>query len=438
MLSPGALTTLEIEKPAAGGRMIARAEGLVVLVAGAIPGERVQARITRIGKGVAYADTVTVDGASDDRRDPFVDPFCAGCLYAHISYLRQLDLKRDVILDALARIGRIEWPERLTVEASPESGYRMRARLHVRSGRAGFFREGTHDLCDAGATRQLIPESIDAVNRLIGLLGNGGIQNVLEMEISENVDGSERAIHLVVGSVGQVRALTSLDAANRLERLEGISGVTVGMAAAGFGARDAAAHRIDLVSGDAFVHDTIRVGSSAVRLRRHVMSFFQGNRFLLEPLVAHVVGSIHLDGPLTDLYAGVGLFASCAAAAHPISLTAVEGDRIAADDLQANLAPLGERAETIQLPVETFLKRERQPPRTLIVDPPRTGMSREAMDGVLRLKAPRVVYVSCDVATLARDARRLIDVGYAIRDVKAFDLFPNTPHVETVVRFDLP
>jgi 23S rRNA (uracil1939-C5)-methyltransferase len=74
----------------------------------------------------------------------------------------------------------------------------------------------------------------------------------------------------------------------------------------------------------------------------------------------------------------------------------------------------------------------------LIVDPPRTGMSREALDGVIRIRAPRVIYVSCDVATLARDSRRLVDAGYAIQCADAFDLFPNTPHVETVVVFDGP
>jgi 23S rRNA (uracil1939-C5)-methyltransferase len=85
--------------------------------------------------------------------------------------------------------------------------------------------------------------------------------------------------------------------------------------------------------------------------------------------------------------------------------------------------------------VEMFATRTRQTPSTLIVDPPRTGMSKEALAGILRMWAGKVVYVSCDVATLARDTRRLVDAGYEIRDITAFDLFPNTPHVETVIVF---
>jgi 23S rRNA (uracil1939-C5)-methyltransferase len=86
--------------------------------------------------------------------------------------------------------------------------------------------------------------------------------------------------------------------------------------------------------------------------------------------------------------------------------------------------------------VEDFLRDPPGRPGAVIVDPPRTGLSREALDGVMRLHAPRIVYVSCDVATLARDARRLVEGGYGLARVDSFDLFPNTPHVETVAVFD--
>ena len=106
-LSPGQVVSLAIEKPAAGGRMIARAGGQVVLVAGAIPGEQVRARIERSGKGVAFADTVGVDERSTDRRDAFADPACGGCLLGHIAYDRQLAIKSQVIADAFARIAHL-------------------------------------------------------------------------------------------------------------------------------------------------------------------------------------------------------------------------------------------------------------------------------------------------------------------------------------------
>src|SRR5262252_3806742 len=104
MLRPGDSVALTVEKPAAGGRMIARAGGQVVLVAGAIPGERIQARIERVTKGVAHADTIAIDERSPDRREPFVEPVCGGSLYSYIAYPRQLTLKSEVIADAFRRI----------------------------------------------------------------------------------------------------------------------------------------------------------------------------------------------------------------------------------------------------------------------------------------------------------------------------------------------
>ena len=146
------LLTLDIEKPAAGGRMLARLNGQIVLVWGAIPGERVRARVERSGKGVVFAETVDVLSASPDRRDALGDWRCGGNVLAHVTYERQLHLKSEIIRDAFARIGRMPLEAAPVVTASPEQGYRMRARLHVRGGRIGFMREGSHEICAAGQT----------------------------------------------------------------------------------------------------------------------------------------------------------------------------------------------------------------------------------------------------------------------------------------------
>src|ERR1051325_11599162 len=110
MPAAGDLLALTIANPAAGGRMIARADGLIVLVSGVIPGERVRVAIERVGKGVAYAAPVGIEQPSGDRRTPAGDPLCGGCLFAHIAYPRQLELKAQIIADAFARIGRINLP----------------------------------------------------------------------------------------------------------------------------------------------------------------------------------------------------------------------------------------------------------------------------------------------------------------------------------------
>jgi 23S rRNA (uracil1939-C5)-methyltransferase len=413
MLKSGDIIPVTIEKPAAGGPMIARHDGLVVLVSGAIPGERVQARILRVAKGVAHAAAVTIDEPSPDRRTAAGDPLCGGCLYAHIAYRRQLEIKSQVITDAFARIGRMTLPGVVTVAASPEEGYRMRARLHVRGGRLGFFREGTHDLCDARATRQLLPTTIDALERLMAAIRSIGVDTVREIELSENVDGSERVVHLETSEPIDPRLMV------KLVTVEGLS-------------------------PGPYVTDTIAIGDASLKLRRHVLAFFQGNRFLLRDLVTHVVERVPIGGSVADLYAGVGLFSVAAAVTRAAGVMAVEGDPYAADDLHANGVAAGAKLYTVKGAVEGFtagairmLGRKINGPivETVIVDPPRTGVSPDALAAILDTLAPRIVYVSCDVATLARDARKIVDAGYAIERADAFDLFPNTPHVETVVVF---
>ena len=416
MLTSGQTVPLAIEKPAAGGRMIARVEGQVVLVADAIPGERVQARVERIGKGVVYAQTMSVEERSADRRDPFPDPLCGGCLYSHIAYPRQLELKAQVIADAFKRIGHLELPGAVAVAASPEQGYRMRARFHVRGHRLGFFRENSHEVCDVRATRQLLPATADLLDRLMAAMRSLGLDSVREIELSENVEASERAVFLDSG-------LPIGDAA--LSRMADTGGLTgLGSAWGAF--------------GSPHVSDALPIGGERITLRRHVQAFFQGNRFLLGGLVSHVAGQLPEKGSVLDLYAGVGLFSIAAAVARRASVVAVEGDLFAADDLQANAAAAIGAVTTLRAPVESIgagLSAAGRRFDVVIVDPPRTGLSREALDNALRVRAPRLIYVSCDVATLARDARRIVDDGYVIGRADAFDLFPNTPHVETVVVF---
>jgi 23S rRNA (uracil1939-C5)-methyltransferase len=422
-LVPGGLVPLSIDKPAVGGRMIARHHGRVLLVLGAIPGERVTARIERVAKGVVYAVIDHVEAPSPARRDPGFDLSCGGSLYAHIAYPPQLEIKARVAADAFARLGQIVLPEPIDVAGSPhEHGYRMRARLHVRDGRIGFFREGTHDLCSPRATRQLLPESCDVLDLVSDQLKAAGAGTVREVELSENVDGSGRVVHLESTSPLQEPLL------DRLKQLEHVTGVTSG---GPFG------RGIEMVAGTPYVVDMIRCAKRTVSLRRHVLAFFQGNRFLLQGLATHVAGLVPEAGTVVDLYAGTGLFALVAAATRGARVVAVEGDRVAAADLAVNAAQLdGGTIEPVHQSVEAFTSRSRTAPDVLVVDPPRTGMSRDALDGAVRMRAPRIVYVSCDVATSARDARRLLTAGYALRQVRGFDLFPNTPHVELVSLFE--
>ncbi len=404
--------------------MLARHDGRVVLVSGAVPGERVLARLERATRSMAWADTVEVIEPSEDRRPHACDPACGGAHYAHIRYPRQLQLKADVIVDAFRRIGRIELPQAPVVRASAESGYRLRARLHVRGRRIGFFREASHVVCDPGPTGQLHPDAMPAADALAAGLG-ARLADVDEILIAENVEATERVLHVVPRVSGRLHGLRL-----SVDRLPRVTGVT-----------RAEGLRTVVVDGSARVSDTAAdvFGGSppidpAVTWRRQAGSFFQGNRFLLGALVRRVL-EVGEGERCLDLYAGVGLFA-VALAAHGSRVVAVESDPVSVADLRLNAKAHGARLQVASLAVEAFGGRGEWPRSDVIVlDPPRAGVSPAAMAHLAAAGAPRIVYVSCDPPTLARDGLKLVAAGYELRSIEAFDLFPNTPHVEVVALF---
>ena len=422
-LTVGSVVDVVVEKPVAGGRMIARHEGEIVLVGGAVPGERVTAQVTRAEKRVAFADVVAIAEPSSDRREPSGDLGCGGCVYAHIAYPRQVELKGQIIEDAFRRIGRIPLADRVIVHAGREHAYRMRARFHVRDGRAGFYIEGTHNLCDPRQTRQLRPDSVDVVDAVVAAMQQRAV-TVTSLELSENVPASHRAVHL--------DTVPANGLASALENAVSAAGLT--------GATARASDGVAATAGDPVVTDALATltGDRARDgvLRRHPEAFFQGNRFMIAPLVAAVMDAVPA-GRILDLYAGVGLFAVSLAAAGRGKVTAVEGDPVSGRDLERNAAPFSDALRVSRSSVENYvLQRRAGPPDTVIVDPPRTGMSKEAAEALTRAGAHRIVYVSCDAPTMARDARRLLDAGYRLASLQGFDLFPNTAHVESVGIFE--
>lgn len=414
-LAAGARVTLDVERPVAGGRMLARHEGQVVFVAGAVPGERVLATVERVAKGTVYADTVDVLTPSPDRR-PGVEGRCGGTDYSHIAYPRQLLLKGAVIEDAWRRLARRAPPGPVEVLASPERGYRMRARLHAADGALGFYREGTHRLCDAASTGQLSDDTLAWVERVEAQLRILGVTGLTAVDVVENAEGSERACHLTLAPRTPLDGFTFL--------ADGIAGVSAQVGEGGQGAT--------VLAGQPSVVDHV---GAQVALRHDVRSFFQGNRFLLEPLVQLVLAALP-EGPLLDLYAGTGLFGLSAAAAGRGPVVLVEGDAWSGRDLAANAQPLADRVHVERRGVEAFLASARAGQATWIVDPPRTGLAEPVRRAARRDQPARIVYVSCDVATLARDVKDLVDAGYDVTSLTGVDMFPSTGHVEAVCVLD--
>jgi 23S rRNA (uracil1939-C5)-methyltransferase len=298
----------------------------------------------------------------------------------------------------------------------------MRARLHAHNGRLGFYREGTHSLCNVTQTRQLANSTSEWIAAIDSSLSRDVVTGLAAVELSENVSGAQRACHL------------ELHAGVETARFQPLADGLTGLSAA-----RADRQGVEVLAGRPAVTDTLDVSGQSVTFTRDVRAFFQGNRFLLGRLVEHV-RSLVPPGPVVDLYAGVGLFGLSFAATGTSNVIVVEGDPVSGADLMTNAEPFGDRVRVERRSVEQFvaLARDRKEDltnATTILDPPRTGMTREALAGVSALQPARVVYVSCDVATFARDTRALVDAGYELKELTGVDLFPNTAHVESIALF---
>lgn len=402
-MNPDTPIELSVDRPAQGGRMIARdttqaapkGAGAIVLVSGAIPGERVLARITERRHGVAFADTIEVLEASPDRREPPYDPLCGGNLLAHISYPRQIELKREILADAFRRQARLALEELPPITGSPETGYRMRARLHLTRGRLGFYRERSKDVCDAARTGQLSAGAAAVLTSAAAAL-EPYVDAIEEVVLAENAAATERVLHIAMK-------------AGAPPMPDGVTNAIEGV-----------------LQGDVIDE---RLPGGAV-LQRHAAAFFQANRFLLAPLVTKVCDAAGA-GNIADLFAGVGLFAA-EAASRGAEVIAVESDPVSSRDLAKNISAFGLSARAVTAPVESWLAGRGSVPETVIVDPPRTGLSNEARRRLIDLKPEKLVYVSCDPVTLARDVKEFLGGGYRLSHLEALDLFPNTPHVESI------
>jgi tRNA/tmRNA/rRNA uracil-C5-methylase (TrmA/RlmC/RlmD family) len=295
----------------------------------------------------------------------------------------------------------------------------MRARLHVEGGQVGFYRQASHDLCDAMSSGQLHDGAATPLAGISRAMRDGKISTARVLDLSEDMPGTGRAVQIELDP--EERESGRWDS---VLSIEGVTGVAVSRRG-----------RVLASRGELTVTDNVEVPAGALRVTRQVGAFFQGNRYLLQALVDRLLVAIP-PGPLVDLYAGCGLFGLAHAAAGRGPVDLVENDRLSFTDLKGNAAPMAGTATAHGVDVERFLAASPGlDGQTVLVDPPRTGLSREAAAALAGSKASRIVYLSCDVATLARDARKLADGSFALDAVEIFDLFPMTAHVETLAVF---
>jgi len=386
-----------VEKLIYGGDGLARLDGRVVFAPYVLPGERLRAQAESEKPGLVRARALEVLDAAPERVAPPCPYFgrCGGCHYQHAAYEYQLAVKRTILVEELRRLGKIEPPETLPVVSAEPWGYRNRVQLHVEKGRLGYWESRSHKLCGIDRCPIASPRLNEAMAALCGMLHDPRWPRFIR---SLELFTDERQVQLNVLETERPIARRFFDWC-----AESIAG---------------------LVPGALDYQDRFRVSRN---------SFFQVNRHLTDRLVETAVGSAEGETAL-DLYAGVGLFA-LALGPKFHEVTAVESGSAAVRDLQFNAARAGHaniRAQQNQ--VEEYLAAVEQAPQFVLADPPRAGLGKAVVERLNALGPREIVIVSCDPATLARDLPGLLAAGYRLEEMTLVDLFPQTFHVETVVR----
>ena len=423
-LATGDTIEVEIERAVYRGRGLGRHEGRVVFVPRSFPGDRVRARVLSVHAGYAEAEALDLVSPSPERRRspcPYV-PRCGGCAYQELSYAAQLRAKEAILRESLVRAG-AAWEGPIPTHPSPEEGWRMRASLHFAVGEGrlllGLHQEGTRRVVDVERCLQLSASANEVARTLRAVLaGRPALHRYLRgCDLIESPDAGTR-----------VAVLQTALAPHEAPSLAFLAGEVKGLAGLGV----ATGPRLHWLFGPPHVEAT----ALGIVLRVHARSFFQANRFLYEPLARAVLELLPPGGRVLDLYAGVGLFALPAAARGAAGVVAVEKAATAVEDARTSARRAGlDHVRFIRADVGRALSSLRpEEGERIVLDPPRTGVEEAVIEAVAARRPEVVLYVSCDPPTLGRDLARLSRHGYRPDAVQAFDLFPDTFHVETVVR----
>jgi 23S rRNA (uracil1939-C5)-methyltransferase len=413
---------VRIEKLVYGGDGLGHQNGRTVFVPYVLPDEVVNIREVERKKKFVRGRVQHIVTPSPDRASPPCPHFtqCGGCHYQHIPYDTQTNFKSTILRETLSRIGRISWDGPILAHPSPPLRYRNRAQWKIRPAGAhhaiGYFQAASTALCPVEQCPVLSPRLEEVLSTLRSLLAEGALPGSLR-EVEAFVDAADEKILLNGAlesfSVSPAKLAEKLRAA--IPNLETIL------------LHDMARDRFELFGPG---HLNYRVADTNFQVGH--LSFFQANRFLLDELTQAVLAG--MQGRLAlDLFAGVGLFTI------PLTqkfqrVVGVESNAAAARNLEANVAAAAVAAQCTNSPVETILNDWQETPDLIVLDPPRAGMPAEAMQRINALAPPRVHYVSCDPATLARDLQSFLAGGFIIEEIHLFDMFPQTFHIETLVK----
>jgi 23S rRNA (uracil1939-C5)-methyltransferase len=402
------LTTL-----AYGGDAMGRLEdGRAVFVPFGLPGERVRIRITEEKRGFARGELAEILEASPNRIIPHCKHFgmCGGCHYQNLPYEEQRKVKREILRDQLTRIGRIQNPPvQDTIASTSPWNYRNHVQFHLTAeGKLGYVGGGTSFAQEIiPITECHLPEA--AINML---------WPQLEFEPQINIE----RVSLRVGKENDLMLILESDSPESPE-LEIEAEVSV-------------AHVFEENAMVIAGNDYIIIPVLGRDFRVSASSFFQVNTSMAEKMVGYLLANLPLTpaANLLDIYCGVGLFSAFLAPQCRLVI-GVESSPSACEDFSVNLDEF-RNVELYEGLAEEVIPHLEAKPDIVLVDPPRAGLEKHVVDGILKLSPQVIAYVSCDPSTLARDAKRLIEGGYKLKQVVPFDLFPQTYHIESISIFE--
>jgi 23S rRNA (uracil1939-C5)-methyltransferase len=405
------MTDVEISltTPTYGGEAMGRlADGRAVFVAFGLPGETVRARLTEEKRGFARAHLLEVLSPSSQRIKPRCVHFgvCGGCHYQMLPYSEQLKLKETVLRDQLTRIGKIPNPPVQPMVPSPvEWNYRNHMQFHLtRDGHPGFIAADNPQTV-VPITECHLPEDV-----------LGGLWPQLQFD-------ADTPLERVSLRTGDETMLILESASPEPPELEIEAALSV-------------IHTHDedsiVLAGERAIFIDVLGRSFQVSAD----AFFQVNTRMAEKMVAYLLENLRVSTSnlFLDIYCGVGLF-SAFFAPKVKQVIGIELSPAACEDFAANLHEF-DNVELYEAPAEEVLPQLKVHPDVAIVDPPRAGLDKKALDAIVKLAPKRLAYVSCDPSTLARDAARLIAGGYKLLQVTPFDLFPQTYHIECISIFE--
>ncbi len=432
--------TVTIEGYGEGGMGVARIDGHVVFVHGALRGEKCRVLILKTLKSVTFAKVLEVIEPSSERITPDCPyfPRCGGCTYRHIRYEEELRLKKQRVQDNLSRIGGSDVTVEEILGARDTLRYRNKAQYPVsKDGAVGFYRARTHEVIECEHCLLVKPEADAAAEALREYMQSCRVAGYDE----KTGRGLVRHLYIRSNAAGEslVCVLVNGDKLPKEDRLVALL-------------RDACPKCTGIVlgtntkKGNVILGDRYRTLWGSDRLedtlcgktfRLSVPSFYQVNRVQAERLYAKAIEFAGLTGQETvlDLYCGAGTI-TLALSDHAKKVLGAELVPEAIDDARENAARNGvKNAEFFcgdASDVAKKLARENLRPDVITVDPPRKGLAADVVESIAEMQPGRVVYVSCDSATMARDVKRLADLGYTAQRACAVDMFPRADHVETV------